>query len=163
MKPALLLLASAPPLNILDWIMRKQKTFILVLKQFNDGHELVCIQGWWLVSVIRAPLLLFVYFHWIQWSNSFACLSTLVPTQFYWCKDNVPQLLRDLSKMDLMGFILSRDTSSGMTKNTGRESVYVTWATPGTTLDCTWGFFTFSFIYLCLELWPSPSYVRQTA
>lgn len=54
------------------------------------------------------------------------CVSALVSTQFYWCKDNVTQLLRDLGKMDLMGFILSRHTSSGMTKNTGRESVYVT-------------------------------------
>lgn len=90
----------------------------------------------------------FIYFHRVQLSNSFACVRALVPTQFYWCKDNVPQLLRDLSKMDLMGFILSRHTSSGMPKNTGRESIYVTRAAPGTTLDCTWRFWLCSFIYV---------------
>lgn len=77
------------------------------------------------------------------------CVRALVPPQFYRCKDNVPQLLRDLSKMNLIGFILSRHTSSAMTKNTGRESVYVTWAAPGATLDCTWDFLLFhSFIYV---------------
>lgn len=52
---------------------------------------------------------------------------------------------------------MSRHTSSGITKNTSRESIYVSGAAPGTTLDFTW-FFT----YLCLELWPSGSYARQT-